>query len=626
MRVDVKKFLFIGVPAKQKDFFEDAQKLGQIEFIGNSPVLTAQHPQVLQLVTAIKILRTQPVRDQIELANWEKAEDIAKKVIELHHEAQKLHEQHRLLVLEKERIEAFGHFSLKEIAQIEEETAFKVRFYCTKQGVFHDEPHPDLIYIDSRRGLDYFFAIVHDEVQMDGLLEIKIHTSLQEIEEHLVQFDKEIHQKESELKERAAFNQFLHSALLHVLNKVTLEQAQKDTNSALEERLFHIEGWVPISQIKAAEAICQTHDIYMEEVLIDAAQTLPTYLENKGNGRIGQDLVEIYDTPSTGDKDPSKWVLWAFLLFFAMIINDAGYGALFLAGTLFWRFYKPPVAALGKRMLRLSLFLSLACVAWGVLTSSYFGMELKPDNSLKELSVVNWLSIKEANYHLAFQDKTYETWLKEYPRFEELKGPEAIVKTTLGDELADTVLFELALIIGTLHVILSMLRHLRVNWAGFGWILFMIGCYLYLPSFVKATSLVNVLSMKTPLELAPLGAQILWTGLGLAVVLALIQKRLSGVLEVMTVIQIFCDVLSYLRLYALGLAGMMMAATFNDMAVKTGPFFGVIILLFGHAVNMVMAIMGGVIHGLRLNFLEWYHYSFEGGGRALRPLKLYDQN
>ena len=122
---------------------------------------------------------------------------------------------------------------------------------------------------------------------------------------------------------------------------------------------------------------------------------------------------------------------------------------------------------------------------------------------------------------------------------------------------------------------------------------------------------------------ASIGIDLMQVGVILALGLALVQKKFSGALEFMVVIQIFCDVLSYLRLYALGLAGMMMGSTFNEMAEMAGVVFGTLIVIFGHTINMTMAIMGGVIHGLRLNFLEWYHYSFEGGGRNFKPLKLY---
>src|SRR5690606_36475467 len=93
-------------------------------------------------------------------------------------------------------------------------------------------------------------------------------------------------------------------------------------------------------------------------------------------------------------------------------------------------------------------------------------------------------------------------------------------------------------------------------------------------------------------------------------------------METLNVIQVFSDVLSYLRLYALGLAGMIVAQTFNELGAKFGIVVGILIILVGHTVNVSLSIMSGVIHGLRLNFLEWYHYCWEGGGKLFNPLRL----
>ena len=62
------------------------------------------------------------------------------------------------------------------------------------------------------------------------------------------------------------------------------------------------------------------------------------------------------------------------------------------------------------------------------------------------------------------------------------------------------------------------------------------------------------------------------------------------------------------------------------MAMSIGLQLGFILIILGHAINILLAIMGGVIHGLRLNFIEWYHYSFEGDGRLFSPLKLFKQD
>ena len=86
-------------------------------------------------------------------------------------------------------------------------------------------------------------------------------------------------------------------------------------------------------------------------------------------------------------------------------------------------------------------------------------------------------------------------------------------------------------------------------------------------------------------------------------------------------IQIFSDTMSYFRLYALGLAGAMLASVINDLASGVPLVIGIVILVLGHGVNILLSIMSGVIHGLRLNYLEWYHYSFEGDGKIFNPLR-----
>jgi len=63
-----------------------------------------------------------------------------------------------------------------------------------------------------------------------------------------------------------------------------------------------------------------------------------------------------------------------------------------------------------------------------------------------------------------------------------------------------------------------------------------------------------------------------------------------------------------------------MASTFNDIGQDVGLLIGWIVILFGHSVNILLGLMAGVIHGLRLNFIEWYHYCFDGGGRLFNPL------
>ena len=176
--------------------------------------------------------------------------------------------------------------------------------------------------------------------------------------------------------------------------------------------------------------------------------------------------------------------------------------------------------------------------------------------------------------------------------------------------------------LGVLPVTLSFLRYLRRNWSGIGWIAFMIGGFLYFPTYLGTITFLQYV-FGVPSELvAQAGFDLMIGGIIVAVVLSLIQNKLFGILEITNLIQVFGDILSYLRLYALGLASAIVSATVNDMAAGMPLIFGGLVILAGHAVNMLLAIAGGIIHGLRLNFLEWYHYSFEGGGKLFHPLRL----
>jgi V/A-type H+-transporting ATPase subunit I len=138
---------------------------------------------------------------------------------------------------------------------------------------------------------------------------------------------------------------------------------------------------------------------------------------------------------------------------------------------------------------------------------------------------------------------------------------------------------------------------------------------------MDTTSLIHYVFGVDKVRGAQNGLMMMYFGIGLAILISVFKHKILGLLEAMNIIQIFGDVMSYLRLYALGLSGSLVTATMNDLASGINIVFGFGLLLIAHLVNIVLGIMGGVIHGLRLNFLECYHYSFEGGGKRFNPLK-----
>lgn len=634
MRIDVKKFLFVGLNSQKGDFFKKAQEFGIVHFISPGPAAPKVVPQDVENVSrAIKVLRGLPVTEQEEMDDYSFTDGIVNKILEHKHAIEKLNEEERIVRLEIARVTPFGDFSTEDIKKIEEESKRVVQFYVAKQDFNENGLVPDsAIYLTTENGLDYFMAINKEKTQFDKMIEVHIPEPLGSLKAKQQKISKELHDAEKWLKGYAKYNTFLHQALVEKLNRYHLHEAKTLSADEADGSLFVVEGWVPQNKIAALHDLTHHLDVHAEQVAIEDTDVIPTYLENTGFARVGEDLVHIYDTPSRADKDPSMWVLVFFALFFAMILGDAGYGLVLLAVALYIRYKMKKIPSVGQRVLNLVTILCFATIAWGFLTTSFFGYPFPMDSPVRKFSAMQWLVEKKAAYHIARHDEVWRDWVEKIPQLKDVTNPhqfiaEGVEKKNGREEhviyakFSDNILMELAIMIGVIHVILSFIRYLDRNWSGVGWIIFLIGCYLYFPHYLHATSITNFVFGISNVASIDDGLYLMGGGAILACVLAVIQHRMGGLLEGMNVIQIFGDVLSYLRLYALGLSGAMVMATINDLASALVAPLAILVLIFGHAVNIILGVMGGIIHGLRLNFLEWYHYSFEGGGKRFVPLE-----
>lgn len=634
MREDVKKVLFIGFKGDKENFFQRAQLEGLIHFI--DPHLTSRQAipdDVQHLTAAIRILRGLPVTEQEENFNGLDPDHIINTILSLHEQSEKLLEELRVLSLEKSRIEVFGNFSLEDIAYIEEKGHCAIQFFCARSNLFTEGEEPEnLIFVASDHALNFYIAINDSPVAYEKMIEMKFDKSLSQLEERSIAVQQSHHKMEHELKGLAKYNEFLHQSLVEKLNRYHLYSVQTYVQQALGGSLFAIEGWVPGNKINRLSNIFDDLNIHFEEIAIELTDVVPTYLENEGLSRLGEDLVHIYDTPSAKDKDPSIWVLFAFTLFFAFIIADAGYGMIYLALAIFLRYRYPTLRGAYKRALNLFTFLCVGCIVWGTLMTSFFGMQIALDNPLRKLSLVQWLAEKKAEYHVKNNDQTYAEWMTKYPELAQAKDAHEFISFVPSkghdkgyvvlNRLSDNIMFELALFIGVLHLILSLLRYVGRHWQNIGWVAFLIGAYLYFPFYLNTPSFLNFVGGIDLVRGGEIGFELMLGGIGVAWLLSIIRYGWTGIFEIAVLIQVFADTLSYLRLYALGLAGAIVASTINEVAGGLPLIVAVILTLLSHFINIILSTMSGVIHGLRLNFLEWYHYSFEGGGKRFQPLKL----
>jgi V/A-type H+-transporting ATPase subunit I len=636
MIVSLHKYLIYGNRGEMDRFFDLAQRAGFLEFIGLSNKKALELPEgVKKIIAAIKIARHHSAPSHDPSFPLPDPEIFAEKILALQAEYEKVQEEKRVITAEIARIAIFGDFSRPELDQLERESKRVFQFFCMKSDLARElSLSSDLIYVGTDYDLDYFVSVNKERKQYPKMIEILIDQSVGELRKRLSEAQLESADIERQLHDSAKGLPHLQKGLIDHLNVYHLKLAKHDAALPLGDSLFAVEAWVPETKIKALFGLLSGFDIESEEIAIESRDSIPTYMENKGIPRLGEDLVHVYDTPSPTDKDPSLWVLTFFFLFFSMIISDAGYGLIYLLLGLFLKWKFPRITGAGKRFIKLIMIAGTCCMVWGVLTASFFGIQIGPDNPFRKTSFLHYLATQKAEYHIEQKDDVYELYVKQFPQVASAQdGHDFLVKGSrieegrvhyvILEEFYDNLLLEFSLFVGVIHIALSFLRYIRRNPAGIGWIIFIVGGYLYFPSMLNATSIVNFMGWVPKSIAYPLGKQMVYGGLIAVFIIALLQKRKWGALhEITNAIQIFSDVLSYLRLYALALAGMVMAETFNEMGLKLGLVGGFVVILLGHGVNMTLSVMAGVIHGLRLNFLEWYHYSFEGGGRLFNPLRL----
>lgn len=632
MRLDVHKFLFMGAMKDKKAFFEAAQLAGIIEFIDSEGQKKETHsPEVEKLIQAIKVLRGCIHEEQDHKTDLSNAESIATRILERKETIAACEIEIKGIEKEIERIAPFGKFSLEELLSMQKEIHKKIRFFCAKSSKHLGEIDDNLIIVNRKEGIDYFIAIYNEPLVHNDLIELHFTESLPSLTSRLQKARAKLDKAADELKRLTRYNWLLHQALLQHINKESLAHAKNCSEFELDDQLFCIEGWVPEKHFGEVKKITAAHNVYFEEIALNPYEKAPTYLENSGMGKVGEDLVRVFDTPSFNDKDPSLWVVLAFSLFFSMIIYDGGYGLIFLAAALFMRFKNKKPSPQAKRLTALITTLAITCTLWGGLTHSFFGIHLSEDNFFRKHSLMTWLIEKKAAYHIQEKDAVYQEYVAKYPQLKNCQSPQEFIyargpldgnHTPIANKFTDNILMELALLLGSVHICLGLIRYMRYNPVGIGWIAFIMGAYLYIPYYLESSSFVQYLLGFPSEKCALFGIELLIFGLVSATIIGIVKHGVAGIFEFMHSIQVFADVLSYLRLYALGLAGFIVSETVNEQALQLPLLLTILLMILGHFLNILLAIMGGTIHGLRLNFLEWYRYSFYGGGKEFQPLRL----
>ena len=400
----------------------------------------------------------------------------------------------------------------------------------------------------------------------------------------------ELEKKAEELRRLLAEEKARRSALRGSLEVVrayraeragTLEFARVRDAVAIHERLASLTGFVPEAEVEKIRAAVREYGWGFADRAADPKrESVPTLLRTPRWVHVIRPLMDFLAiSPGYDERDVSIPVLLFFTVFFGMLVGDAGYGLLFLGAALAgWCSVgrRKPAARLPLALLTL---LSCAAVGWGWATGNFFGTRIPG---------IPWLS----------------------------SDPRASQNTQL-------VCFSLALAQLALAHLLRMTDGGVRNILGqAGWLAVLVGNFALVYSLLLAAG-------PLPEWFQPALIACYGVGIVLAAVSEIDFRDVGTIFSFpFTVVSSFVDVLSYIRLFAVGMSSFYLARCFNDMAANLRASsewmipVAVLVLLCGHVLNIALAAMGVLVHGVRLNTLEFSsHLGLRWGGSAFAPFR-----
>ena len=373
-------------------------------------------------------------------------------------------------------------------------------------------------------------------------------------------------------------------------------------------RLSWLTGFVPAKELKKVEMLAKQEKWGFLSDEPGEEDAVPTKLENNKVVSLIYPVSDFLGTvPGYRDYDISGWFLLFFSLFFGMIFGDGGYGVLITLISVF------AIIKNHKKNLQpfiLLLILGLTTTLWGMLTCNWFGV---PPQSLPE-------SLKPLLLKLDWN------WISNASSL-----PEDTVTQNLQIFCFTIALVQLA--VAHLKGIVRNIRSLKCLGEAGSLFMLMGIYYLVLNMVVSSERFPFDLVLFGDIKASSIMFPLIGVGFGLSFifsnyegsVLKSVLESLKNIISVLLgVVNVFSDIVSYIRLWAVGLAGAAIANTVNEMA---GPilggfviFLGILLLGFGHGLNMILNVLSVIVHGVRLNTLEFSsHLGMTWSGFKYKP-------
>lgn len=561
----------------------------------------------------------------------EKVIELCKEVVAKSERKKQLMEEISADTTELDRFAAWGDVSNEDLDFLAEKGIALKLYEINAEKYSLIDPDLETILVNNDKKTVRFLIVNGGEGRPEKLLPEAFEVPLPRISTKLLQ--KEILADEKELDQIQAFyveNAKYVPAISAYKKALESDIEFENINSGMgcdkegsENDLAWLTGYVPVADMEDFKRCCSANEWALAYADPEDEDTeVPTKLKNNKLVSLIYPLTDFLGTvPGYHEFDISGWFLLFFTIFFAMIFGDGGYGAL-VAVLILFLMIKTKIS--GKKVpaaFGLFLLVSLATVVWGAVTCTWFGI---PADMLPEKLVnlsIPWISG-------AYEDsKWFVPW----------NNDPSVYLTK--DQNLQIFCFSLALIQLCVAHIKAGIRNIADKkglkvLGDLGSLLQLVGMFWVVLAMVVNGKVFPMLGYINDIPVGYIEVSLIAVGFAMSFVFANYEGSIgASVLEsckniisvLLGVVNVFSDIVSYIRLWAVGLAGAAISNTVNTLA---GPILGhailflaaIVLLVFGHGLNMILNVLSVIVHGVRLNTLEFCtHIGMSWSGVKYQP-------
>ncbi len=527
---------------------------------------------------AIQILRTiEPSGETPEISPIE----AAKETIHIHKTM--ADEKDRLAALHRmaDQLKIWGNVELRQLERLRSD-GLKIRFFSVSKKDLPGLEAECIEVVAEQSGQNVLIAVIDRTGQFqipEGAKEIPWPSmDLPMVKREAARIDASLKKHHERLSELAHLIEAMQKQRRDYQTKADFSVVQRSGLSS--DALFALQGWVPARKSESLSEHLREQNITaaVEVLPVGQDEEPPTLIEYPGWVKPIKGLFDMLGTVAGyREFDVSVPFMLALPIFAAMLIGDGGYGAVLFFGLLLG--YKKLSPILGREFTKLMIIVGAVALVWGFLCGNFFGKVLYKPPILVDMSDKSRFLLMEISFTMGAIHLSVAQLLQAFKFFPDLRF--------LG----------------------------KIGWAIFIW-----GMFGVVRMFVLSASI----AWSTPWP------YFLIVGASLAILFNSPSKNIFKMLLLgvanfpLSMLGTFSDIISYVRLMAVGLASGVLAASFNDLALNSGSWLiAAPTLIFGHSLNLGLAMIAFFAHGVRLNMLEFSNnLGMQWIGYSYKPFKM----